>query len=166
MIENFEWRPARLEEPLLNDRDALQRQLDPEVAAGDHDPGRGLDDLLGVLGRLRLLDLRDQRCVDAVRAQALLDGAQVVARAHEGHGEHVDVLFDGEVDPLEIGLGNGRQLFLEPRQVDPLVRRDRAAGLDLAQRLVGVGVRDPQPDAAVGEVDEVALVDRPGQALP
>jgi hypothetical protein len=48
------------DQPLLLDRHLLQRHFDPEVAAGDHDPGGGVaDDLLGVLGRLLLLDLGD-----------------------------------------------------------------------------------------------------------
>ena len=60
------------DQTFLDDRHLGQRQLDPEVAAGDHDPaGRGLDDLLGVLGGLPLLDLRDQRDVGVERAQPL-----------------------------------------------------------------------------------------------
>ena len=44
---------------LLHQRDLLERQLHAEVAARDHDPVERLDDLLEVLDRLRLLDLRE-----------------------------------------------------------------------------------------------------------
>ena len=72
VIAGFERWPAARIRSFLDDRDLGQRQLDPEVAAGDHDPaGRGLDDLLGVLGGLPLLDLRDQRDVGVERAQPL-----------------------------------------------------------------------------------------------
>ena len=56
--------------PLLDDRHLRQRQLDAEVAAGDHDPAaRRADDLGDVVGGLALLDLRDHAgCSSRARA--------------------------------------------------------------------------------------------------
>ena len=51
----------RGEQLLLHDRHALDRELDAEVAAGDHHAVGGADDLIGALDRLGLLHLGDQR---------------------------------------------------------------------------------------------------------
>ena len=98
------------DQPLLHDRHLRQRQLDPEVAAGDHDPaGRRRDDLLGVLGRLLLLDLGDQRDVGAERAQPLGDRLEVGGGGDEGDREQVDAVLDRELDPAEVAVGRGRR---------------------------------------------------------
>ena len=69
--------PAReCEQPLLDERHLLDRQLDPEVAAGDHDAVRRVDDLLAVGGRLRLLDLRYQRHLRAALARCSRTGSR------------------------------------------------------------------------------------------
>ncbi len=56
---------ADLDRALLHDRDLLERHLDAEVAAGDHDAVEGEHDLFEPIDRLRLLDLRDDRTADA-----------------------------------------------------------------------------------------------------
>ena len=60
--------PGHGEQALLHERDLLDRQLDAEVAARDHDPVGRVDDLLGVRRGLRLLDLGDQRHLGAALA--------------------------------------------------------------------------------------------------
>ena len=76
-----------LDDQLLHDRHVLERQLDAEVAAGDHDAVEGVHDLVEVLDRLRLLDLGDDREPDALlvhdRAHVLdvgADGGRTTAR--------------------------------------------------------------------------------------
>ena len=58
--------PGLVDDPLLQERHVLERALDAEVAAGDHDAVEGLDDLVEVVDRLRLLDLGDDRERDAL----------------------------------------------------------------------------------------------------
>src|SRR5690606_33011166 len=88
---------------LLDHRHLGQRQLDPEVAAGDHDPAVGdAGDLLRVGGRLRLLDLGDQGDVGAELAEAVGDRGEVVGAGDEGDGEQIDAVGGGEVDPGEV----------------------------------------------------------------
>ena len=57
-------RRALLDGALLHERHVLERHLDAEVAAGDHDAVEGLDDLVEVVDRLRLLDLGDDGDAD------------------------------------------------------------------------------------------------------
>ena len=65
-------------------------------------------------------------------------------------------MLDRELDPAEVDAGGRRQVGAAG-DVHPLVRGERAADLDLAVDLALVGVVDPQPDRAVGEVDELVL---------
>ena len=51
---------------LLQERHVLERALHAEVAAGDHEAVEGLDDLVEVVDRLRLLDLGDDGHGDAL----------------------------------------------------------------------------------------------------
>ena len=51
---------------LLQERHVLERALHAEVAAGDHEAVERVDDLVEVVDRLRLLDLGDDREVDAL----------------------------------------------------------------------------------------------------
>ena len=54
-------RRALLDDLLLQERHLLERALHAEVAAGDHEAVEGVDDLVEVVDRLRLLDLGDDR---------------------------------------------------------------------------------------------------------
>ena len=61
--------PGDLHRPLLHQRHLLQRQLDAEIAAGDHDPVERAHDGLEIGDRFRLLELGDDRqprCADLV----------------------------------------------------------------------------------------------------
>ena len=161
--------PGEREELPLDGRHPLDRQLDAEVAAGDHDPAqRRLDDLLGVLGRLRLLDLRDQRDVGAAGPHAALDRLQVLGAADEGDREQVDAVLDREVDPVEVGRGRRPAAATSaPGRLSPWWEAT-APPTSTAQRTSS----SPRPehaqaDPAVGEVDlsppsETAV----GQAVP
>ena len=142
----------------LHPGDLLDRELDPEVAAGDHDPGLDrLHDLLGAFRRLRLLDLGDHRDVRAAGAHPALDRGQVLGPAHEGDREQVDPLLDREIDPGEILAPGGGQADLGAREVEPLMGGDAAPDLDRAADLVVARLQHPQADAPVGEVDEPVL---------
>ena len=72
-------------------------------------PVAARDDLLGVLGRLLLLDLRDQRDVGAERAQPLAHRLEVGGAGDEGDREQVDALLDRELDPAEVAVGRRRR---------------------------------------------------------
>ena len=166
MIDGHRVVAGERQQAALHARDLLDRQLDPEVAAGDHHPGlHRLDDLLGALDRLRLLDLRDHRDVRAAGAHPALDRRQVLGAAHERDREQVDVVLDREVDPGEVLAPGGRQPDLRAREIEPLVGGDATADLDRAADLVVAGLQHAQADAPVGEVDEAVLGHRLGEAV-
>ena len=65
----------------------VHRQLDPEVAAGDHDAVRGLEDLGEGVDRRRLLDLGEDRRPPVGELARLEDVARPL---HEGERQPVD----------------------------------------------------------------------------
>ena len=94
-------------------------------------------------------------------------GSRSLGVPHERHREQVDVVLDGEVDPVEVGLAHRGGQRLDAGQVHALVRRDRcrrsrpASGPASSSALA-----HPQPDRAVGEVDHVVGLDRAGKPGP
>ena len=158
--------PGDGEQALLHERHVLDRQLDAEVAAGDHDPVGRVDDLLAVGGRLRLLDLGDQRHVHAALGEVVADRVEVLAPAHEREGEEVHAHLDPRVDQRDVLRTHRRQRDRDVGQVEPLARRYAAADLDPGH---DVGLEDlvhAQPHRAVGQVADVAGVDELVEALP
>ena len=165
MIAGFERRPGLADQPLLDHRHLGQRQLDPEVAAGDHDPAaRRVDDLLGVLGRLPLLDLGDQRDVGAERAQPLGDRLEVGGGRDEGDREQVDAVLDRELDPAQVAVGRGAARSRRGCS-SPCARRASRPPRPRSRRRPSSGSSHAQADRAVGEVDELVLAQR-GDAGP
>ncbi len=81
---------GELDGVLLHDRHRLERKLDAEVAAGDHDRVERVDDRLEVVDRLRLLDLRDDRDAAPLLLHDLVHADDVVGVAHERQGDEVD----------------------------------------------------------------------------
>ena len=155
------------DQSFLRGWDLLDRQLDPEVPAGDHDPaaGRG-DDLLRVLSGLRLLDLGDQRDVRVALLEPLVERIQIGGGANERDGEQVDVVVDREVEPAQVVGSGGRHPGVIARQVHSLVGGHPTAGLHLTSDRVVVDRERPQADPPVGEVDRVALANRSGEPIP
>jgi hypothetical protein len=158
---------GKLDQPLLRPGHLLERQLDPEVATGDHDPALGRrDDLGGPLGGLRLLDLGDQGNVGAAGTDRGVHTVEVSRAADEGDRKQVDAVAAGEVDPLLVGVTGVRELRVGARQVHPLVGADRAARLHLAGD-IRVGDREHlEPNPAVGEEDRIRFLHRPAEARP
>ena len=156
------------DQPLLGRRHVLDRQLDAEVAARDHDPaGRRGDDLLGLLGGLRLLDLRDQRDVGVALGEPLVrpargrrPSARTRRRAGRPRGRP-----RSRPSPCR-----RRRPPASPRccpgRLTPWWEATRPPASTM-QRISSPSTSSgPQPDAAVGEVDRVALVDGVGEPVP
>ena len=81
--------PGERDRPLLHQRHVLERQLDAEVTAGDHQPVEGADDLFEVVDRLRLLQLGEHRQPHTLLVHDRVDGVEVVGAAHERQRDHV-----------------------------------------------------------------------------
>ncbi len=90
---------------------------------------------------------------------------QVGGGGDEGDGQQVDAVLDRELDPVEVDAGRRRQVDAAG-DVHPLVRGEGSPHLDLAVDALGLGIVDPQPDRAVGQVDELVVLEvgdpRPG----
>ncbi len=156
-----------VQQPLLDQRNDLDRHLDAEVSACDHHAaGAFLDDRLGVLRRLPLLDLGDHGRVGAAFCEAPEHRLEVRRVTNEAHGDQVDVLLDGEVDPGQVLLADARRGGVDAGEVDSLVGGDGAARLHAGEDVAVAGFPHAQPDRAVREVDRVPARHRCGQPRP
>ena len=102
----------RQDDLLLDERHLLRPDLDPEVAARNHDAVRGLDDRRQIAERLRFLDLGDHLRLGAGVEDQLAQRADVVDRADEREGDVVDTeaQCELEVPPVLVGeRGNGKR---------------------------------------------------------
>ncbi len=154
------------EQPLLHERHLLDRQLDAEVAARDHDAVGRVDDLLAVGRRLRLLDLGDQGHVRAAGGEVLAHRVEVLAAAHEREREVVQVHLEACVDQRDVLRAHGRQRHRHVGQVEALPRRHAAADLDVRDHVGADHLEHAQPHRAVGEVADVAGLDQLGEPAP
>ena len=82
------------------------------------------DDLVEVVDRLRLLDLRDHGDEHALLAHHLADRLDVLGRAHERQRHEVDGEVEREPQVLDVLLREGRDADRDPGQVEALVVAD------------------------------------------
>ena len=109
----------------------FDRNFDAEIAARDHDPVGGLDDLVEIVERFVLFDLRDHGNVVLPRfAMNALTRATSSARADERERDVVDAVFQAELEELEIALGHRRDVERAVGIVDALRCAQVAAELD------------------------------------
>ena len=138
---------------LLQHGDGVERHLDPEVAAGDHQAVGRVGDLVEVLDRGLALDLGDDRDPPAGLRHHRADRLDVRRLADVARGEEVRLLGDGEGDVGAVLLGD-LEGEVGVRQVDPLAGLHRAA------------VDDPRPHAVPllrldAQLDQAAVDQHP-----
>ena len=105
---------------------------------------------------------RSPGCRHSCERDALLDRAQVVAAAHEGDRDQVDVLLDGEVDPVQVRLGTTAGSDASaPGRLMPWCEATGPPASTSQRASSASALEDAQPDAPVGEVDDVAGARRP-----
>ena len=130
MIDGRAQPAGESQQSLLDERNVLDRQLDPEVATRDHHAVGGGDHLLGGEHRLGLLDLRHER-----QACALPHERDVSRGAHEGQRNDVDPDRLTVAQQLEVALRDRRELVGRPGHVESLARGHGPADLDLGVQL-------------------------------
>ena len=156
---------GELDGALLHERHVLERHLDAEVAAGDHDAVEGRDDALEVVDRLRLLDLGDDGHARAELVHDRVDVGDVVGRAHEGQGDHVDAEAHREAEVLAVLVGQRGHADRDAGQVDALVVADTSPPTTVSvSTSVSVDLDGPEHDLAVVDEQEVTGADVTGQA--
>jgi hypothetical protein len=150
---------------LLGHEDLRRRDLDTEVATGDHDTVGDGEDLVKVDDALLVLNLDDDLDAGALGAEDLADGEDVLGRADERGKDHVDAVLDTELEVLLVLLGQGREVDRRLGQVDTLARAERAVvdGLDL--EAVALDGEDLEREDAVVDVDVLARRGDLGEVL-
>ena len=144
----------------LRDRHGLDRNLDAEVAARDHDAVGGGDDGVEFDQRLVLLDLGDDRHALVAFGHERLNALDVLGGAHERERDIVDVVFQPERQITRNRDGVTDGMFSEPSGIADALRRPQVAAelhgrLDLARALAD----DLQDDLAVLEVEALPDLD-------
>src|SRR3954453_20393121 len=142
---------------LLQARHLLERHLDAEVAAGDHDGVVGVEDVVEPADRLRLLELRHDERAPACHLAPL---RHVLRPRDEGHADPVDAGVDRRFEVGAVLLGHGRDRDLGVGQVHALAVRDPAADRDPRDGAPGLHLLDLESQLAVVDEDAVALLER------
>ena len=160
------------DEDTLNAGDALLRHLDAQVATGYHHAVGHFEDFVDIVHALLVLYLGDDADVAALRVENLADVQDVLAVAHEGVGDEVDVAVDGIVDVAAVALGQRRQVDAHAGHVDTLPAAQGGLVLHLAEQGAGglahygqlqVAVVDEDVDASIDVAHKVGIAD--GDAL-
>ena len=149
MITGFTALERLQDDPLLEQRDRGDADLDAEVSTRDHDRVGLREDLPEHLDRLGLLDLRDHL---GMRAGILDQPAQVddvLRRADERERHVVDAEREGQLQVAQVLGSQRRDRERHAREVHPLVRADGAADHDRAAGATAVHLLDPKADEPV-----------------
>ena len=140
--------PAAADDPLLDRRYALRRQLDSEVAARHHDRIGYRHDLLEPLNRRRLLELgHDPGAIPD-------DGARlrnVFGALHERERDPVDAKPQGQEQVGVVLRRQGCERQHHARHIDALVLRERAADHDRGLGKIGAASLDRKAQSPIIE---------------
>ena len=148
---------------LLPRRQLGVADLDPQVAAGDHDGVGGGDDLLGGSQGLGAFDLGEDAAPPAGGGEQVTGLVDIGGAADEGHRQVVGGDVGGELDVGDVLGGERRGGQAATAFVDAFViGQDPAHGHLAVDRAVGHRL-DPQFDGAVVEDQGVARDDIPRQ---
>ena len=135
----------------------MQRTLDPEVAAGNHNTVGKLDNIFQFDDRTRFFKLgNNQRPV----ADQRFCRPHIVGRLNKRKADPVHAHFQGKFQIAAIFFGNGGNRQFDVRQIDALVAGKLAADLNFRHRTYRVAGLDRQDDVAVVEQQLVARFDR------
>src|SRR5262249_48010747 len=108
---------VRLPDDLLLDvRHVLERDVDAQVAAGDHHRVDGAEDGRKVVEHLVAFELGDEGNVGALRVEEAAHFADVGGGAHERHGDEVHALLDPEPEVLDVLVGQAGRGQIDVRQ--------------------------------------------------
>ena len=151
---------------LLRVRHLLGRDLDAEVAAGDHAAGGVGQDVVEVLDAEGTLDLRiDRDVVAAVLVADLADLLDALAVADEGGGDRVDADLATEDDVLAVAVSHRGEGDVDAGDVDTLALAQVAGVGEGAVDVGAVDGVDVELKQAIVDQDAVARLDLVGEVL-
>ena len=151
---------AGADKALLNPGESLKLDLDPHIAARDHNAVRVREDLLEVLDPLVVLDLGDDAdIVPAVVVEETAHRDDVLFAPHERCRHKVDVMLDTEAQIRFVTRAHEGHIQVDIGQVDALVVGDLTADRDAADDVRLIGALDGEDDSAVVDEYPVAGVE-------
>ncbi len=140
-------------------RYGLDRHLDAEIAARDHDAVGGLDDRIQLGERLVLLDLGDHGNALSALRDEVLHARHVGDGAHERDRHVVDAVLEPEGEILEVALRHRWDVEYAVAIGDALRGTQIAAHLDGGLDVVGTLAGHAQRDLTVLQVDAFPHLD-------
>lgn len=127
---------ALLDEQPLRDRNPLGRNLDAQIAPGDHDTVRLVEYLVDIVYAFAVLDFRDDLDRAVAVLEYLLDGQNVRLFPDERVGDEVDIHVDRPIDELVVLVRHRGKVDRYAGNVHALAGFDYAAVMHLADQLV------------------------------
>ena len=137
----------------------LRIDLDTEVTTGYHDTIGCGDDRVEVIQTLLGLDLRDDLHAGTCLADQLTDLLDGLCITHEGRSDEIEALLDTELDVLDILLGQTRKTDADIRYIHTLLLAELTTVCDEAVDVRTLDALHLQPDEAIIDQDDAALLD-------
>lgn len=150
---------GELDSALLHDRDGFERQLDTQIATGDHDRVERVDDLFERIDRLRLLDLRDDRNPDTLFGHDLVHAGDVGRVADERQRDQVGADAQAPAEVVLVLLAQRGDVHGDTGKVDALVVRHGSGDDDLRGDDDAIGLDDLDTHLAIVDQEEVTGLD-------
>src|SRR5580700_9361943 len=147
----------------LHDRHRLDRNLDAEVAASDHDAVGRRDDAVQLRQGFVLFYFGDYRYALVAFRHESLDAFDVFGRAHERDRDVVDTVLQSKLEELEIALRDRGNIQRTIGVIDSLSGAQVSAELDGRLDLVRALSDDEQSNLAVLQVETFADRDVRGE---
>ncbi len=164
MITGLDWAVGGGDQPFLDDRDPLDRDLDAQVAARHHHAVGGADDLVQVIEGDGALDLGDHERVAARLGRRGPHRLDIDGRADERLADRVDSLLEGETQALAVAGGERRNAQVDAGQVQTLARAQFAARHHPAEHVLARHALNLELDQSVVEEQGGARPNDPRQA--
>ncbi len=149
----------------LNDGNRLNRNLDAEISARDHDSVGGRNDRIELGERLVFFDLSNDRYAFVPFGDKRLRSLHVFSRTHEGERYVINASFETELQKLKIALGDRWDIQRTVGIVDAYGSAQIAAEFDRRIDLRRALSDDQQRDLSVLKIKALADSDvcRPGR---
>jgi hypothetical protein len=143
---------------LLNEGDPLNGHLHAEIAAGNHDPVRRIQNFIKPLQGAGALNLCDEKGLVTQAARRIPQGMDIGGALNKGLADRIHILRKGEFKTLVIALGECADAEINAGHVQPFARAQLAAHLDHASHFAVFDFRDLQLDVAVIQRKRVAAL--------
>ena len=153
-----------MDNALLHDRHALGRHLDTQVAARNHHPIDGIQNIIEIIERFGAFELGNHQRQGLVHRQQPLDRMahvdDILNRTHKRNRNGIDALLQAEGQVRFILLGKTGDAQAHTGQVDALVRGQGATHHHPRENQPPFGRDNHQDQAAIIEQEPVASVNR------